>query len=275
MSLVFTTIQHRFRKDHQLSCNEYVLMDMIYHLSTNPDANVRGWCYMSRVQMAEELNVTKQTILNLINKLVEKGFLEKDVITTFLKTTKKWNSVYFTNGKKSLPVPDLDGKEILPLSGKKSLPDDGKESLPYNNTLYNDNIDNTLFTEKKISVYAECMDLYNDFIILKTTKKARITKTTGSSLKKIIAYIQGNTKTKTEESVPIALKYIFDSYDLWDTFHKKNIELHQIESNLINILNAIKNGSPKPNSNTHSTGSRIDRENGVEKLVSIINTVKL
>ncbi len=247
-------------------------MDMIYHLSTNPDATVKGWCYMSRVQMAEELDVTKQTVLNLISKLVQKGFIDKDEITTFLKTTPKWNEVYFTNGKKSLPSIIQDGKESLPDDGKKSLPKGGKKSLPYNNTLYNDNIDNTASTEKKVSVYALCMKIYYDFILDKVGVEPDINSTTGISLNKIISYLKKNVKDKEDENaVPDSLKVVFDNYDLWDVFHQKNLKLNQIESNFINILNAIRNG--KKHTVINSNHSREQRQNGVDNLVQAANNV--
>lgn len=128
MGLIFTTIQHKFRKANKLTCNEYVLADMIYKLSTSPLSKIKGWCYMSRPNMAEEMGVSKQSILNLIEVLIEKGFIKKDEKTSYLKTTRAWDIVYFTDGT---------GKESLPHKSKESLPETGKESLPDNNTFDN------------------------------------------------------------------------------------------------------------------------------------------
>lgn len=139
MTLEFTTIQHGFRKKNNLTCNEYVLADMIYFLSTSPEAKVRDWCYMSRPTMAEELGLSKQSILNLISALIEKGFVIKDVDTSFLRTTKKWNVVYFKRkqddfdgGKESLPLDnkfDKGSKESLPPVGKQSIPNTNKQDI--------------------------------------------------------------------------------------------------------------------------------------------------
>lgn len=118
---------------------------MIYQMSVSPLSKIPGWCYMSRPHMASEFGVSKQSILNLIDSLIDKGFMIKDLKTSYLKTTHKWNLNYFT-----------EGKESLPLTGKESLPHGGKESLPNNNTIDNkslfdnkDDCDSTLNTKKK------------------------------------------------------------------------------------------------------------------------------
>lgn len=131
MSLTFTTIQHKFRRKHNLSMAEYALCDMVYFLSTKPSSSVPGWCYMSKASMGQEIGCTKQAILNMINRLISGGFLIKNPDTKYLQTSEKWQKVYdFTIGKESLPeVNEVDS------SGKESLPDDGKESLPNNNTI--------------------------------------------------------------------------------------------------------------------------------------------
>lgn len=136
MGLIFTNIQHRFRKANKLTCNEYVLADMIYQLSVSPLSKVKGWCYMSRPKMAEEIGISKQSILNLIESLIEKGFIKRDEKTAYLKTTRNWDLVYFQDF--------IPGKESLPPNGKESLPDGSKESLPDN-----DNLDNTSLFDNK------------------------------------------------------------------------------------------------------------------------------
>ena len=155
MPLIYTTIQHPFRKKHGLTINEYTLVDMVYHLSNNASSDVPGWCFMSKIEMGKELSFSKPTVINLTKKMVEKGFIEKHPITRHLRTTAKWQKVYFTNGKESLPTV----KKVVE-SGKLSLLESGKESLPNNNNIYN-NINNSLLSEIKISdVPSELVDYY-------------------------------------------------------------------------------------------------------------------
>lgn len=103
---------------------------MVYFLCTNPDNTAGGWCYSKRETLADDLGLTKQGILRMIDKLIEKGFIEKHPVTKFLKTTNAWNGVYFEN------VPSVN--KVYPL-GKQSLPELGKQSLPNNNNLDNNN----------------------------------------------------------------------------------------------------------------------------------------
>jgi predicted transcriptional regulator len=52
--------------------------------------NENWWCVKTREKMAEEMWITKKSVLNLIKKLIEKWFIEKNEETKFLKTTRKW-----------------------------------------------------------------------------------------------------------------------------------------------------------------------------------------
>lgn len=96
---------------------------MIYKLSTNPNSKFKGWCYASKIHLSEEIGLTKQGILKMIERLISSGFIKKQDKTKFLRTTNKWNIVYFEDGKLSSS------------SGKQSLPENGKQSLPNNNTI--------------------------------------------------------------------------------------------------------------------------------------------
>jgi hypothetical protein len=95
--LIYTNIQHIPRKKFWLSLNEYVLCDMIYHLSN--DNKFWHWCFCSKDALAKELWITKRTVMNLITKLIEKWFIIKNKDTKFVKTTQKWfeNMVQMTD----------------------------------------------------------------------------------------------------------------------------------------------------------------------------------
>lgn len=90
----FTTILHNKRKELGLSLIEYCIADTIFNLSNNPKSPVQGWCYASKETLSEILDTTRQTIFTNINKLIEKGLVEKHTETKYLRTTEKWfNSV--------------------------------------------------------------------------------------------------------------------------------------------------------------------------------------
>lgn len=140
-NLVYTNIQHQPRKKWGLSLNEYVLCDMIYHLSNNPQYN---WCIMSKETMANELWLSKRWILNILDELIEKWWILKDPTTKFLKTTENWYIEFITYSEKSAPV-----VQTWKTSGEKSAPHrwkkctKGGEKSAHNNNIDN-NIDNNI-----------------------------------------------------------------------------------------------------------------------------------
>lgn len=143
ITLKYINVNNLARIELGISLNEYVVCEMVYHLSSNPDSPVKGWCSMSRSMMAENIGVSKQSIINLVSALCEKKLLKKNRNGN-LKTTGLWyKKVVIQIGKESLPNEQKEGKK----SGKESLPESvkkvyqfGKESLPYINIDINKDI---------------------------------------------------------------------------------------------------------------------------------------
>lgn len=94
-------------------------------------------------------------------------------------------------------------------------------------------------------LYPRMMDVYNDFCIQKIGVNAKIGALEGKSMVNIILYLQNNVKDKEggDDAVVDAWKFILDNTERWDSFRRSQLKLNQIESNLINILNDIKNGN--------------------------------
>ena len=189
MSLKFTNIQHDFRKQNKLTLNEYVLCDMIFFLSNKDSGKVPNWCYMTKQKMAEEMGVSKQSIMNLLKKLIQKGFLIKQDVTNFVKTSSKWQKVYFTDGKESLPEEERKFTDV----GKESLLFDGKESLPNNNIYYNNKNTNkdketrklkfSLKHFREVFIDLGCdQEMLEDWIEVKKKKKSPFTRTAAKGI---------------------------------------------------------------------------------------------
>lgn len=144
VNINFTTINHIARREMDLSMHEYALADLIYNLSNNPKSDYSGWCYASKDFLAEQLDLSKQTIHALINELVNKGIVERNIETKHLRITFNWYSrVIIKDSKESLPLVKKvysDSKESLPQDSKESLLDHSKESLLYNDIYNKDNI---------------------------------------------------------------------------------------------------------------------------------------
>jgi hypothetical protein len=102
-------------------------------------------------------------------------------------------------------------------------------------------------------IYPNCMAIYDAFIRKHTGVGANITSATGAAMKKIIKFLKEQVKNKEDlnHEVPFSFKLILDNYEKWLPFHRQQLNLNQIESNLINIITAIKNGVPTNNTNQY------------------------
>lgn len=87
----------------------------------------------------------------------------------------------------------------------------------------------------------------------------------GKAMKEIITYLK--TATSEKETTPIAAwQFILDNYNRWDKFHQNQTKLTQINYNLINILNSIKNGTS--NSNHQSASLEAEARRTAEELAA-------
>ena len=123
MSQFYTTIIHPVRKEFKLSCNEYCVLDTIMRMQNNDT----HWCYMSKETMAKDLDLSKQSVINIINSLIVKELVYKSAATKHLRVTSVF--LEYLNDYKKL----TDGKYSLQIESKK-FTETGTKSLPNNNT---------------------------------------------------------------------------------------------------------------------------------------------
>jgi hypothetical protein len=107
------------------------------------------------------------------------------------------------------------------------------------------NKNNKIITEQS-SVYEISMDCYHKFFISVSGSPPNITGRSGKSMKRIIAYCERLAGSDNKQLVVSKVREIFDGFQYWDEFHKKQLELHQIEANINNIVAAINAAKPKP-----------------------------
>lgn len=88
---MYTTIIHPLRKALQLSCNEYIVLDLISRLSHNVKYN--GWCIASKANIAKMTDLSERKIFTTIGKLVSLELIEKDDTTKHIRTTDKFNKL--------------------------------------------------------------------------------------------------------------------------------------------------------------------------------------
>lgn len=120
--LTYTNINHLVRKQLGLSMNEYALCDMVYHLSVHPSGT--GWCYMSKQTMCEEFDLSKRAIQYMIERMIERGLLEKHAGTSHLRTTKEWSDTYLLDPASAKIAPHV---QKLHSDSAKTAPNINKE----------------------------------------------------------------------------------------------------------------------------------------------------
>jgi hypothetical protein len=82
---------------------------------------------MSKETMAKDLDLSKQSVINIINSLIDKELVYKSAATKHLRVTSVFMD-YLNDYKKF-----TDGKETL-LERSKNFTETGKKTLPNNNT---------------------------------------------------------------------------------------------------------------------------------------------
>jgi len=138
--LKYTIILHEVRTVLELSLAEYCVADCIYHLSHNPNSDVIGWCYASKEKLGNFLNLSRQSIHTIIGTLVEKGLIEKNSETKYLRTTQSWYDNVILNRQ---------GVKKLYTEESRNVTQDSKETLHNNNIDNNKDIDVILISFSK------------------------------------------------------------------------------------------------------------------------------
>lgn len=124
---------HLARKKLGLSCNEYCVADMIDLLAT-PTSPIPGWCHASRGWMADEMDLSRQSIITIVQKLVVKGVVLENE-WHYLQTTPVWKEA-LADAHKALEDGVKEGVKKLDTLSRKLTPDNGcKESLQDVNNL--------------------------------------------------------------------------------------------------------------------------------------------
>lgn len=82
----YATLLYSVRKELDISLNEYFYLDMVYHLS------YKGWCYKSLANCADDMGITKQGLILIRKKLIDRGLLKTN-LRGHSKVTSKYTSV--------------------------------------------------------------------------------------------------------------------------------------------------------------------------------------
>lgn len=125
----YTTIHSNLLRKYNLTIAEYYLVDLVSRLSKRT-----GTCYATRQWLAHEMNITKDGLLKLVDRLVAKGFLFKDSHGK-LTAIPEWN---LQNDGIDRDIPEEKEGRLFPEKGGQNIPDgrniipQGRKSIPNN-----------------------------------------------------------------------------------------------------------------------------------------------
>lgn len=120
-----------------------------------------------------------------------------------------------------------------------------QEPIPYSKL--------NIINEDVNTYYKELIIVYDNFCKQTFDAPAKINGTEGKALKQLITYLKGLCKIKGDDSVEAvknAFTYILTNWDKLEPFYQKQIKLSQINSNITNIINQLKNGTEKRSSSS-------------------------
>lgn len=118
--------------------------------------------------------------------------------------------------------------------------------------------------EPKSHNYSPCLLIYFTFIKQRTGVCPKMSGGEGKALKELIAYFELIVIDKEDpQAVPKAFQYLFDNWQKLDPFLQGQLKLMQINSNITNILNQIRNGKPSAKESTDQRIERIYKEAGI------------
>lgn len=118
----YAHLEYRVLHELELSINEYWLLDMVYQLSRD------GWCYKSLSSIAQDMRLTKNGVVKMRDRLIERGLLKKN-IKGHLKTEVAYNSVYRLDSRSYNSVTNrtTEYNAAVQLSGTKNNSKNNKD----------------------------------------------------------------------------------------------------------------------------------------------------
>lgn len=125
-----------------------------------------------------------------------------------------------------------------------------KIRLDKNKDKIKNNTKNAEFSDKNSSDHKKFVDIYFKWYKDKVGPEPKFTAADGKAMKNICQYFE---KITSRGQPSDSWKFVLDNVDKWDPFYQGQKKVTQIESNLINIIDNIKNGH-----NKNGTGNKIN-----------------
>lgn len=115
-------------------------------------------------------------------------------------------------------------------------------------------------------IYKQFIEIYDTFIMDRTSCPGDYNAREGDCANKLITYLKSASKGKSDDAVLKNWEFILmrENWDKLEPYHKERLKLSQIQENIVNILNQIRNGSkkgyqPKPTVTNSELNDHIDK----------------
>lgn len=206
----------------------------------------RGQLITGRHSLSEKLGMSERRIRTCIERL-------KSTNEVTIQTTNRYSiitickyDIYQVNEK----INDQQSDQLNDQQKTNNRPTKDQQSTTTKNirnkedkNLRSKEPTNSNDTQK---AYRDCNEAYFEFYKGLTGLPPKFDGQEGKALKSIITYISGLEQIKSGgRTILETFKFILEHHARWDAFHQKQLKLSQINSNLTNIINSIKNGVPR------------------------------
>ena len=208
--------------NEKLSLVEKILLIEIQSL----DMSEKG-CFAGNHYFAKFIGVSTTTISVGVRKLIELGYIYQESFDGRVRVLKS-------------SMQEADNQSFKPpkaeLRKSKSRVTDTESILIQDN-----NTDIKPSNNGEVSPYTNFVSVYDTFCKTQIGIGCKMNGAEGKALKQIIAYLKTQIKGESQGDLVESWRFILEKWDNLDDFHKKQMKLTQINSNLINIIQQLRN----------------------------------
>lgn len=209
------------------------------------------------------LGLKRDAVYKRLKQLCAKGFLKANPLNQsigkpYYAINQSVNVLFFETAENPRATDgDPDSLRTSVRSATDERPDNS--IINYSNIKDSNNGDSdksetpAIKTVEKNLFFTGAMDVYYRWFTDLNDEPPKIDAADGKALKTIIAYLKKSAKNKEPEiseekllsGVLSGFKFLLDNWNRLDPFLRKQVKLTQINSNLTNIINELKNGKSK------------------------------
>ena len=131
------------------------------------------------------------------------------------------------------------------------------------------NIDSSDFVKSVHPCYSPCIKIYDDWLKQKTGVGMKMNGREGKAMNTIINFISSQEKVAADPKIIIeSWQFILSNFHKLTPFHQNRIKLSDIDTDLQNIINQLKNGTAKHSTESDPTRSFAGLKDSISEYLS-------